>query len=134
MPLPLKVRYAMSTPIIIGIVGVSQLILAFVRNSSVRDASPQLTLGIIALVLSGILFVAFRKSVYLEVAEDSLTLSGVGGFWKKQYSYKSLNDLRLDGNKLAYRDGARWTTIPITRYAANREDWAALQALLSNRS
>lgn len=134
MPLPLKVRYAMSTPIIIGIMGASQLFLAFVRNSYVRDASPQLTLGIIALVLSGILFVAFSKSVYLEVAENSLTLSGVGGFWKKQYSYNSLNDLRLDGDKLVYRDGSQWTTIPITRYIANREDWAALQALLTNHS
>ncbi len=125
--LPFKLRYGLTMPLIIGGFGAIQLVLALTRISR-GDYLPSVIVGVIALLMAA----GLNYTPYFVVDSQSLTLYGLYGLLKRTYAFRSLADVKIEHNRVAYRDShGNWTILPISRQIAKAEDWSELERMLS---
>ncbi len=63
--------------------------------------------------------------VYFKVDQNSLVLNAGIGPLKKNYRFQSLDELKVDKNKVYLNQDGKWKKLAIEYWSADRKDWDA---------
>ncbi len=117
----MKVRYKKSIGVVNIVFGIILACLYFVLALNGKSSSLLLTGGFLE-IMFGILLLT---RTYFLVNENSLILYAILGPAKTTYQFQTLDDIKVENNKVTILKDGKRQPIPISAWMADRSDWIA---------
>ncbi|MFN8530396.1 MAG: hypothetical protein U0670_17480 [Anaerolineae bacterium] len=126
-------RYRAYYGIALLLMGALQLLLAYTRLNRGSDSSSQLVLGVTGMLLGAYFYYMPVATIDHGMESGTITLSGLFGIIKRTFTYTGAADLKIENNRLYYRQAGTWKSAYLSRSICRTEDWEKLEALIAGK-